>query len=225
MISASIVFGTFYVQPTYWKKQGLENLNDLSKKVLLFGCWGRPGPLGTLPPRPTQCPRQTQVPFAGRSQLCALGCLGKNKYDSACVQNQGDGFSLLLYTCTSFKVRTACITHLVWGLVVSSCDVSPGPLYAGLGLQEGLEPGTWLEPLGWTRDLDLGYIPILIPKWYWKEYSVTQALSRTWMIEHLACVPALRPGMRTCYGRGAHLFQPTIHPLKLLPNAYWFSSM
>ena len=107
----------------------------------------------------------------------------------------------------------------------SSCDVSPGPLYAGLGLQEGLEPGTWLEPLGWTRDLDLGYIPILIPKWYWKEYSVTQALSRTWMIEHLAYVPALRPGMCTCYGRGAHQFQPTIHPLKLLPNAYWFSSM
>ena len=87
-------------------------------------------------------------------------------------QNQGDGFSLLLYIFTSFKVRTACITYLVGILVVPVVMFSQAHLCAGLGLQEGLEPGTWLEPLGWTRDLDLGYIPILIPKRYWKEYRL-----------------------------------------------------
>ena len=205
VISAGILFGTFQVQPTYWKKTRPGEFEWFVQEG--FAVW-----LLREARAPGYPVSQTNILSASDTSafcwtfpsLCSWLSWEEQIWLSLC-QNQGDGFSLLLYIFTSFKVRTACITYLVGILVIPVVMFSQAHLYAGLGLQEGLEPGTWLEPLGWTRDLDLGYIPILIPKWYWKEYSVTQALSR--MIEHLAYVPTLRPAMCTCYNRGAHLFQ------------------
>lgn len=92
--------------------------------------------------------------------------------------------------------------------------------------KKALEPGTWSGPLGKARAVDLGCIPILTPMWYWKEYGVTRPLPGTWMTEHLACVPVLRPGKYTCENRvRTPVSIPTINPLMRLPKAYWFSIM
>lgn len=131
----------FQVQPTYWK-QGPENLNNLSKKVLLFAVEG--GPCSLVPCLLDQhiVPSQMQVPLLDAPSSVLWVVLGKNEHDSAPASRTREMAFLSLYIFTSLKVRAACTTFtLRFGSF--SCDISPGPSMLG-----------WVSRKAWNQERD-----------------------------------------------------------------------